>query len=335
MMNQCNRRTPAVFAVLSALLFLLFFLNLLTGSVSVSLMDIFSVLRDTGEPSKELIIIRELRLPRALSAIMLGGALSVSGFLLQTFFRNPIAGPYIMGVSSGAKLFVACFMLLVLRSGTAPGSLSLVAAAFLGSLATLAIVMFVSYYASGMAELVVCGVMIGYVCSAFTEFVLAFAPDSHTSGLHNWSMGSFSGISGHDVAAIAMVVIPSFFAALGLAKPMQAFLSGETFATSVGVDVKRLRGALILLSGLLSAAVTAFAGPISFVGIAVPHLMRAAFDTQKPLVLLPGSFLGGAVFCLFCDLIARNLFAPMEMSISQVTAVFGAPVVVWVLLDRK
>ena len=186
-----------------------------------------------------------------------------------------------------------------------------------------------------MSVLVVCGVMVGYICSAVTEFAVTFADDANIVNLHNWSMGSFSGISGGNLRWIAAVSLSGLAAAFLLSKPMEAWQLGEGYARSLGVNVRKFRAELILLSSLLSAAVTAFAGPVSFVGIAVPHLMKRLFGTAKPMVMVPACFLGGADFCLFCDLLARTMFAPTELSISSVTAVFGAPVVIWMLLKRN
>jgi iron complex transport system permease protein len=177
--------------------------------------------------------------------------------------------------------------------------------------------------------------MIGYICNAVTELVVTFADDANIVNLHNWSMGSFSGIGWSSVRVIAVVTLLAVLLSFLLSKPMGAYQMGEGYAQSMGVDLKRFRLALILLSSILSACVTAFAGPISFVGIAVPHLMKSLFRTAKPILMVPACFLGGAVFCLFCDLLARTLFAPTEVSISSVTAVFGAPVVIWMLLQRK
>jgi len=186
-----------------------------------------------------------------------------------------------------------------------------------------------------MSILVICGVMIGYICSAVTEFVVAFAQDSNIVNLHNWSQGSFSGMTWGNVQAAALVVLPALAAAFCLSKPMSAYQMGEAYAQSVGVNVKLFSRLLVLLSSLLAACVTAFAGPISFVGIAVPHLVKQLLGSAKPLVVLPGCCLGGAAFCLLCDLIARSLFAPTELSISAVTAVFGAPVVIGLLIRRN
>ena len=186
-----------------------------------------------------------------------------------------------------------------------------------------------------MSILVICGVMIGYICSAVTDIVVAFAQDSNIVNLHNWSQGSFSGMTWANVQAAALVTLPVLAAAFLLSKPMAAYQMGEEYARSVGVNVRLFSAVLVLLSSLLAACVTAFAGPISFVGIAVPHLVKQLLGSAKPLHVLPGCCLGGAAFCLFCDLLARSLFAPTELSISSVTAVFGAPVVIWLLVRRN
>ncbi len=186
-----------------------------------------------------------------------------------------------------------------------------------------------------MSMLVVGGVMIGHICSAVTDFLVTFADDSNIVNLHNWSMGSFSGTSWDSVGVMSWVVFLSLGLAFLLSKPIGAYQMGEVYAQNMGVNVKRFRVELILLSSILSACVTAFAGPVSFVGIAVPHLIKSLFRTAKPIVMIPACFLGGAVFCLGCDLIARTVFAPTELNISSVTAVFGAPVVIYLMASRK
>lgn len=196
-------------------------------------------------------------------------------------------------------------------------------------------VLVISGRAGSMSVLIVCGVMLSYICSAITDFLAAFADDANIVNLHNWSMGSFSGISWENVRAMALVTAVGLTGVLALVKPMGAYRLGEAYAQSVGVNIRRFRACLVLLSSLLSACVTAFAGPVSFVGIAVPHLVKGLFRTTEPLVLIPGCFLGGAAFCLFCDLIARTAFAPTEISISSVTAVLGAPVVIYLMLRGR
>ena len=280
-------------------------------------------------------IVWRLRAPRMLAAAILGGGLSLSGFLLQTFFANPIAGPFVLGISSGAKLAVSLTMIFLLSRGLASTSAALIAAAFVGAMLSMGFILLVSRRVRRMSLLVVCGVMIGYICSAITDFVVAFAEDSNIVNLHNWSMGSFSGIYWDSVGVIALVTGTALVLAFLLSKPIGAYQLGEVYARSMGVNIRRFRVELILLSSLLSACVTAFAGPVSFVGIAVPHLMKRLFGTARPILMIPACFLGGGAFCLFCDLIARTAFAPREMSISSVTALLGAPVVIAMLAGRR
>ena len=196
-------------------------------------------------------------------------------------------------------------------------------------------VLIISQRVKQMSLLVVCGVMIGYICSALTDFFVTFADDSNIVNLHNWSVGSFSGRTWTDVRALAIVCALGVGLSFLLSKPIRAYQMGEVYAQNMGVPLKAFRAALILLSSVLSACVTAFAGPISFVGIAVPHLMKILFKTAEPMVMIPACFLGGGAFCLMCDLIARTAFAPTEVSISSVTAVFGAPVVIYMMVRRK
>lgn len=327
-----RRRVTVVFAALAVLLVALASLNLVVGSVDVNLWNVV-VARDAADPNYK--IIWDLRLPRLIEAALLGGALALSGFLLQTFFNNPIAGPYILGISSGAKLVVAAVMIVVVGSSGVMTNAMLVASAFVGSLLAMLFVLLVSRRIDSMAMLIVAGVMIGYICTAITDFLITFASDANIVNLKNWSLGSFSGANWDEVAIAAAVVLASSAAVFCLSKPIGAFQLGESYARSVGVNVRAFRVGLILLSSLLAATVTAFAGPISFVGIAVPHVVKRALGTSKPIVVIPGAFLGGAIFCLFCDLIARTAFTPVEVSISAVTALFGAPVVIAILLRRE
>lgn len=323
------------FLILIVLLILLLFLNINGGSIRLSVREILAVLGRRSSDATAVSILWNIRLPRILAALLLGGALSVSGFLLQTFFANPIAGPFVLGISSGAKLVVALVMIFLLGRGITISSLGMVGAAFVGSMISMGFVLAVSKKVNNMSMLVVCGIMIGYICSAITDFFVTFAEDSNIVNLHNWSLGSFSGTSWNSVKIMAVIVLITLFFVFFLSKPIGAYQIGENYAQNLGVNIKALRVLLILLSSILSACVTAFAGPISFVGIAVPHLIKSLFKTAKPLVIIPAGFLGGAVFCLFCDLLARTVFAPTELSISSVTAVFGAPVVIYMMIRKQ
>lgn len=329
-----TKRIIRVYLLLLVLLVVLGFLSLAVGSVRVSAADLLAVLDGKTENDMIRHILFDIRLPRMLAALILGGALSVSGFLLQTFFSNPIAGPFVLGISSGAKLVVSVFMILFLGQGLIMNSWGMVLAAFLGAMASMGFVLAISKKLPQMSMLVVSGIMIGYICSAATDFIVTFADDSNIVNLHNWSMGSFSGISMDGVKICAFVVAAAFLCCMLISKAMGAYQLGEVYARNMGVNIRRFRIELILLSSVLSATVTAFAGPVSFVGIAVPHVIRQLFKTAKPIVVIPGCFLGGASFCLFSDLLARTLFSPTELSISSVTAVFGTPVVIAMMIKR-
>lgn len=322
------------FVILVSLLLLLTILGVREGSTSLTLTEILQALAGDAADAVTSRIVWNIRLPRVLAAVLLGGALAVSGFLLQTFFHNPIAGPFVLGISSGAKLTVALTLIAVLEYGRTLTSLGMMTSAFVGSMISMGFVLLAARRMRNMSLLVICGVMIGYICSAVTDFVVTFADDSNIVNLHNWSQGSFSGISWTHVRIMALVVLTAMVCTFLLSKPIGAYQLGETYAANLGVNVKRFRAVLILLSSILSACVTAFAGPISFVGVAVPHLMKMLFGTAKPIVMIPACFLGGSVFCLFCDMLARTLFSPTELSISSVTAVFGAPIVIGIMLRR-
>ena len=335
MMKEKRGRILVGFVILLVLTAGFSLWNLHAGSVTISAGEIRSILFDSGVTGTNKNIIWSIRLPRLLSALVLGGALSVSGYLLQTFFHNPIAGPFVLGVSSGAKFTVCIAMILFFTGGRATSSATLILAAFAGAMISMGFVLVISQKVHQMSMLVVCGVMIGYICSALTDFLVTFADDSNIVNLHNWSVGSFSGRSWADVRTMTLVCGVALILSFLMSKPIRAYQLGEVYAQNMGVPLKAFRAALILLSSILSACVTAFAGPISFVGIAVPHLMKRLFGTAEPMVLIPACFLGGSAFCLGCDLIARTAFAPTEMSISSVTAVFGAPVVIYMMLRRK
>ena len=331
MMQRTEHRLYGIgFAGLALALCVLFMGNLYAGSIHLSLGEIGRILFDkTGENAA---IIWNIRLPRILAVVLLGGALSVSGFLLQTFFANPIAGPFILGISSGAKLMVSLTLIAFLGRGVSIGSVALITAAFLGSMMSMGFVLLISHKVKRMSMLIICGVMIGYICSAITDFVVTFADDSNIVNLHNWSLGSFSGMTWDNVGVMSAVVLMALVLVFLLSKPIGAYQLGEVYAQNMGVNIRLFRAVLILLSSVLSACVTAFAGPISFVGVAVPHLIRSIFKTAKPIIMTPACFLGGAVFCLFSDLIARTVFLPTELSISSVTAIIGAPVVIVILI---
>lgn len=327
-------RIGLVYGLLALLVLALAIANLAVGSVSMPVREIIQTLTGSGDPVNASILF-DLRLPRLLSAMILGGALSVSGYLLQTYFNNPLAGPFVLGISSGAKLVVAIVMILALDRGILLNSWGMIGAAFLGAMLSMGFILLVSGMSSSPAVLIISGVLIGYFCNAVTELFITFAKDSNIVNLHTWSQGSFSGITWQNVLVMSIVSAAALFFCAFLAKPMGAWQMGEAYALNLGVNVRALRFFMIFLSSLLSACVSAFAGPVAFVGIAVPHLMRSLLKTSRVPWLLPACFLGGSAFCLLSDLIARNLFAPTELSISVVTSVLGAPVVIMIMLRRQ
>ncbi len=330
-----NKRYVLSFMILGTLTLFFLALNLCAGSVRIPLGEGLNILGGREADGTFTDIIMEIRFPRALAAAVLGGALALSGYLLQTFFQNPIAGPFILGISSGAKLVVALVMVCSLGRAVHVSSMVMIAAAFVGAMISMGFVLLMSRMMDRMSMLIVSGVMIGYICSAVTDFIVTFADDSNIVNLHNWSKGSFSGISWENVILLSAVTFLSFLMVFFMSKPISAYQMGEAYARNMGVNIPLFRSLLVVLSSVLSACVTAFAGPVSFVGIAVPHLVKSLFRTTKPILMIPGCFLGGAVFCLLCDLLARILFAPTELSISTVTAVFGAPIVIFIMIRRK
>lgn len=328
-------RYTVVFLGLLAAFFVIIVLNINTGNVHISVPKILRILFMRDGDAVEYSIIWKIRLPRILMAAILGGALSLSGFLLQTFFSNPIAGPFVLGISSGAKMVVALAMIIFLKHIGHFSSGVLVLAAFIGSLLSTGFILLMSRKIQHMAALLVGGIMIGYICSAITDFVVTFADDSDIVNLHGWSLGSFSGSSWSNIRVAAVIVAVAAVWTFLLSKPIGAYQLGEHYAQSMGVNIQLFRILIILLSSILSACVTAFAGPISFVGIAVPFLTRKAFGTSKPIVIIPGTFFAGAVFCMSCDLIARMALAPVELNISTVTSIVGAPIVIYMMVKRE
>ena len=332
-----NRKYRYIAAFILLILCTVFFfiLNVCIGSVTIALSDIVRTL--TGRVSNETFtrILWDIRLPRAVAVLILGGALALAGYLLQTFFGNPIAGPFVLGISSGAKMVVALMMVFLMGRSVRVTSADMILGAFIGAMVSMGFVLLMSRRVNSMSMLVVSGVMIGYICSAITELVVTFANDADIVNLHNWSRGSFSGMTWENVKVMSVVVAVVFIAVFLMSKPLGAYQMGDAYARNVGVNLRLLRVCIVIFSSVLSACIVAFAGPISFVGIAVPHLVKKLLNSTEPIRMIPACFLGGSVFCLFCDLLARMMLAPTELSISTVTAVFGAPVVLWIITKRK
>ncbi len=329
-------RWSLLFLLLSAGVILLFLLNVGIGSADISIKDIFQVLfGDMEATDSKYLIIRRIRLPRALASIAGGAALAVAGFLLQTFFANPIVEPYVLGVSSGASLFVGLVYLGGFTFGVSrvtPGFLFI--GAFTGAMVVMVIVVIAARRVKSIVTLLIIGMMAGYVCSAVTSLLTAFAEKEQLKMFSMWSMGSFAGFTWSQVGVLFAIVLPSIVLSCCMAKPLNALNMGDRYAESMGINVRMVRMLLILLSSILTAAVTAFAGPVSFIGLAVPHICRILFHTMDARAMIPAAALGGALMAEFCDFVARNILSPVELPLGSVTAVIGAPIVVYLLMKK-
>ncbi len=326
-----------VFSYVLLVCLTLFFvcLGIMAGSASIPPGDLFRILTGQGGDDTAALILFRIRLPRTLAALLLGGALALAGYMLQTFFHNPIAGPFVLGISSGARLMVAASLIAAARGALRLNSTVLAAAAFLGALIAMSAVLLLSSKIRSMSLLIVGGVMIGYICTALTDILVHFADDADIVNLRDWTVGSFSGMKTESLVVCAWIVLAASFAVFLVSKPIGAYQLGESYAQDMGVNIRAVRGAMILLSSLLAGCVAAFAGPVSFVGIAVPFLVKMLLGTAKPIVMIPACFLGGGVFCITADILARTVVSPGELGISTVTAVLGAPVVLVIMLGRR
>ena len=320
-----------------------FILNLLLGSVSIPVDNIIDIL--LGRDNDNLIwrnIILKSRLPQSLTAMMAGAGLAVSGLLMQTVFRNPLAGPSVLGISSGASLGVACVVLLSGSIGGVPlsklgviGEVTITLSAIIGSLLIMALIAFVAQKVRGNVTLLIMGVMIGYIANAIIGVLKFFSAEEDIRAYVIWGLGSFSRVSGGQTSVfilLMLVLLPlSFF----LIKSLNLLLLGDSYAQNLGLNIKRARLLVIGCSGVLVAVVTAYCGPIVFLGLAVPHICRGLFHTSNHAVILPASLLGGASLALLCNLIARMPGFEGALPVNSVTALVGAPVVMWVLFKRR
>lgn len=281
-------------------------------------------------------IIKRIRMPRVAASLLGGAALAVAGLLMQVFFRNPIVDPYVLGISGGSTFVTALFMLAGLQFGifgNTPAGRFL--AAFAGALAVMAIVLAFALRVRNATTLLIIGIMIGYFCSAGTGFLMTFADKEAVKGFVIYSMGSFSGFMWNEVFILAVISLIFCSASFLMGKQLNAFLLGEDYAKSMGVNLRLFRIMIILVSSVLTAAVTAFAGPIAFIGLAVPHIVKMLFKTSDSRILVPGCILYGAFITVFCDLLSRTIFSPQELALSTVTSVFGVPIVIRMILKNR
>lgn len=330
------RNYTMLFAALVLLLFLAVGLNLAVGSVSISLSELLRLLGAGPGDSAASFIVWKIRLPRAAAALLGGSFLAVSGLLLQVYFRNPIVGPFILGISSGATLMVGLVMLTTWALGfTGVGAYLTTLAALAGAVGAMLLVLSIASRVKQGVTLLIIGLMIGYLSSAVTSLLVTFAESERLKGFTLWTLGSFSGYRWQEVGVMALGGGIMLLGSYGLSKPLNAFLLGEDYAQTMGVNVRLFRLLVVFFACALAAMVTATAGPVAFVGLAVPHMARLLLGTSNNRLLIPTAALIGAGVTELCDLVARMLFAPIETPLSAVTSFFGAPVVIALLLKRR
>ena len=328
--------------LLAVLIALLFVLNILVGSVSIPADDVVRILLGDDEavkPSWRFIILQS-RLPQALTALLAGSALAVSGLMLQTAFRNPLAGPSVFGINSGAGLGVALVMLWLGGSFSAgsvsvTGFVAVLAAAFVGAMAVMLLIFLFSTMVRNSVMLLIIGIMIGYISNSAVSLLNFFATDEGVRSYMVWGMGSFSGVSTQMLPWFSLVTVAALFAALLLIKPLNALMLGDRYAENLGVNIIRVRNWLLVITGLLTAIVTAFCGPVAFIGLAVPHIARLLFHTDNHRLLMPATMLTGAVVALLCNVLC---FLPGTLGIipiNAVTPLIGAPVIIYVILRGR
>ena len=328
--------------LLAFLVFVLMVVNILVGSIHIPAKDVLSILLGNADGIKPswVYIVLQSRLPQAVTAVLAGGALAASGLMLQTAFRNPLADPGIFGISSGAGLGVALVMLLLGGSFTAgsvtvSGFVAVLFAAFLGAMAVMLVIFFFSGLVRSSVMLLIVGIMIGYVSSSAVTLLNFFATDEGVKSFMVWGMGSFGGVSLRMLPAFATVTLLALFCALLLIKPLNALMLGERYAENLGVNVVRVRNWLLIVTGLLTAVVTAFCGPIAFIGLAVPHVARMLLTTDNHRTLLPATILMGSVTALLCNLFCVIPGEGGVIPLNAVTPLLGAPVIIYVILKFR
>lgn len=325
------------FLLLFGLLLVIGLVNLSLGSVTIPFKETFKALFGQAlQNSSWEYIIYNYRMPKAVTAILVGGGLSLSGLLMQTLFRNPLAGPFVLGISSGASLGAA---ILLMGSSILGGFLlddySLVVAASSGSFLVLLIVMLVANRVRDTMTLLIIGLMFGSITSALVSVMAYFSDAEQLQRFIFWSYGSVGNLSWNQNLILAIVVVLGTVLTVLSIKSLNAFLLGENYAQSLGVSAKKSKMLIIIATGLLAGSVTAFAGPIAFVGLAVPHLTRQLFNTMEHKILVPAVFLYGAILMLICDTIAQLPNSATVLPINAITSIVGAPVVIWLLVRKK
>lgn len=335
------KRNVSIILLLVAGIIMLFAMNLIVGSVRIPLADVCDIFFDKFEGKESWkYIVMENRLPQALTAMLCGASLAVCGLMLQTAFRNPLAGPDVFGISSGAGLGVAIVMLFLGGSVsttlfTVSGFLAILTSAFIGAIVVTMIILFLSTMVRNSVLLLIVGLMVGYVSSSAVALLNFFASEEGVKSYMIWGMGNFGGVSMDHMLLFALLCLVGIIASIFLIKPLNIMLLGTQYAESLGINIRQIRNLLLVTVGLLTAVTTAFCGPISFIGLAIPHISRLLFRTDNHRTLLPGTVLTGAVVALFCNLIC---YLPGELGIiplNAVTPLIGAPVIIYVIIKRR
>ena len=330
-----QRRNTILFLLLSLLVVALLAIDMMVGSVGISAGEVWAAI--TGgecDPIKAKIII-DVRLMKAIIAILAGAALAVSGLQMQTLFRNPLAGPYVLGVSSGASLGVALFILgaplLGVASSSLLSSLGVAGAAWIGSALVLALVGAVSQRIKDIMVILILGMMIGSAVSAVVQILQYMSHEEALKSFVVWTMGSLGDVTSSQLWLVAPAIIAGLVLSVAVIKPMNLMLLGEAYARTMGLNIRRTRSLILLSTTLLAGTVTAFCGPVGFIGLAIPHLARIIFQEADHRVLLPATALSGAISLLLCDIVSKLLTLP----VNTVTALLGIPIVVWVVVRNK
>lgn len=340
--TQHNHRFGIVIAILSITLILLVAGNLLIGSVDIPSEEIFNML--IGEKCSNHIwevIVFQSRIPTIITAILAGAALAVCGLLLQTVFNNPLADPSILGISTGASLGVALVMLLggsILGSNfgiLTAGYLSTLAGAFLGAMLVLLMLLLFSSFVKSATMLLIIGIMVSYLTSSAISLLNFFATEEGVHSFVIWGMGNFSGVSNNEISIFTILIIATLLSSLLMVKPLNALLLGTKYAENLGVNIQRTRNALLLITGLLTAIVTAYCGPISFLGLVVPHIARLTLNTSNHNTLLPTTMLAGAVMALLCTLVSVSPTSIGVIPINAITPIIGVPIIIYIILNRR
>nr|WP_315088075.1 iron ABC transporter permease [uncultured Prevotella sp.] len=335
------KRNICIILLLVASIIVLFAMNLIVGSVRIPLADVCDIFFDKFEGKESWkYIVMENRLPQALTAMLCGASLAVCGLMLQTAFRNPLAGPDVFGISSGAGLGVAIVMLFLGGSVsttlfTVSGFLAILTSAFIGAIVVTMIILFLSTMVRNSVLLLIVGLMVGYVSSSAVALLNFFASEEGVKSYMVWGMGNFGGVSMDHMLLFALLCLVGIIASIFLIKPLNIMLLGTQYAESLGINIRQIRNLLLVTVGLLTAVTTAFCGPISFIGLAIPHISRLLFRTDNHQILLPGTVLTGAVIALFCNLVC---YLPGELGIiplNAVTPLIGAPVIIYVIIKRR